>query len=98
MEGIGGVATRLQAESSGSEYEMYRRPGILAHTFSGTLEVSLNGRKVPEGGFAGATAGDLCVLLHEVRRIDGQTVQFHGADMPEVSRFFEVVHHMRPPE
>ncbi len=36
-------------------------PGILAHTFTGSVEVSLNGRKVPEAGFAGATAGDLGV-------------------------------------
>lgn len=262
MEGIGGVATRLQAASSGSEYEKYRRlmtlevnaaiegafeagatevlvsdshgnaqnidlelldkrarlirawprelgmvhgldrtfaavafvgyhasegqsPGILAHTFSGTIEVSLNGRKAPEGGFAGATAGELGVpvvfvsgdqviarelralfgdieaaivkeaigfnagvmlppeesrrliregikrgiqrrasikpfkldhpvrldlrcedpiltevltLMHGVRRVDGQTVQFQGADMLEVARFFEVVHHIRTPD
>ena len=138
MEGIGGVATRLQSGPGGSEYEKYRRlmtlevnaaiegaldagatevlvsdshgngqnidlelldrraklvrawprelgmvhgldrsfaavafvgyhasegqsPGILAHTFTGTVEVSLNGRKVPEGGFAGAVAGELGV-------------------------------------
>jgi len=262
MEGIGGVASRLQTSSSGPEYEKYRRlmtlevnaaiegafdagatevlvsdshgnaqnidlelldrrarlirawprelgmvhgvdrsfaavafvgyhasegqsPGILAHTFSGTVEVSLNGRKVPEGGFAGATAGEfgvpvvfvsgdqviarelralfgdietavvkeaigfnagvmlppeesrrliragikrgierraslkpfkldhpvrlelrcedpvlteVLVLMHGVRRIDGQTVEFEGADMLEVARFFEVVHHIQPPE
>jgi len=260
MEGIGGVATRLQSSSSGAEYEKYRRlmtlevnaaiegafdagatevlvgdshgnaqnidlelldkrarlirawprelgmvhgldrsfgavafvgfhasegqsPGILAHTFTGTMEVSLNGRKVPEGGFAGAVAGELGVpvvfvsgdqviarelkaifgdietavvkeaigfnagimlppevsrqlirtgikrgierrasikpwkldgpvkldircedpiltevltLMHGTRRIDGQTVQFTGADMLEVARFFEVVHHIQP--
>ena len=262
MEGIGGVATRLQAAPSGSEYEKYRRlmtlevnaaiegafdagatevlvgdshgdaqnidlelldkrarlirawprelgmvhgldrtfaavafvgfhasegqsPGILAHTFTGTIEVSLNGRKVPEGGFAGAIAGELGVpvvfvsgdqviarelkalfgdieaaivkeaiglnagvmlppevsrqliragikrgierrasikpwkldrpvtmsirceqpvltevlgLMHGTRRVDGQTVEFTGADMLEVARYFEVLHHIRTPE
>ena len=36
-------------------------PGTLAHTFFGTLEVSLNGKKVPEGGFAAAIAGEFGV-------------------------------------
>lgn len=36
-------------------------PGILAHTFSGTIEVSLNGRPVPEAGVAGATIGEFGV-------------------------------------
>ncbi|MEZ4587595.1 MAG: M55 family metallopeptidase [Gemmatimonadales bacterium] len=138
MEGVAGVATRIQASGSGAEYQQYRRlmtrevnaaiegaflagatevlvadshgnaqnidlelldprarlirawpralgmahgidssfaavvfvgyhasegqsPGVLAHTFSGTVEVSLNGRKVPEAGFAGATAGEFGV-------------------------------------
>jgi len=138
MEGVAGVASRLQSSSSGAEYQQYRRlmtrevnaaiegafmagatevlvadshgnaqnidlelldprarlirawpralgmahgidssfaavafvgyhasegqsPGILAHTFSGTVEVSLNGRKVPEAGFAAATAGEFGV-------------------------------------
>lgn len=158
MEGIGGVATRLQSGSGNPEYEKYRRlmtlevnaaiegafdagatevlvsdshgngqnvdlelldkrarlirgwprelgmvhgldrtfaavafvgyhasegqsPGILAHTFTGTMEVSLNGRKVPEGGFAGAVAGELGVpvvfvsgdqvIAHELKALFG---------------------------
>ncbi len=262
MEGIGGVASRLQSSPAGAEYQKYRRlmtlevnaavegaflagatevvvgdshgnaqnidhelldprailirawpralgmvhgidssfaavafvgfhasegqnPGVLAHTFSGTVEVALNGRKVPEAGFAGAIAGEfgvpvvfvsgdqviarearalfgpieaavvkeaigynaaamrpveearrliregvkrgverrgeirpfrlsrpvrlelrwedpvmteVLVLMHGVRRVDGQTVVFEGADMLDVARFYEVVHHIRPPE
>jgi D-amino peptidase len=262
MEGIDGVATRMQAAGGGSEYEKYRRlmtlevnaaiegayqagatevlvadshgnaqnvdlelldpraslirawpralgmvhgidstfaaavfvgfhasegqsPGVLAHTFTGSVEVSLNGRKVPEAGFAGAIAGEFGVpvvfvsgdqviarearalfgpietavvkeaigfnaavmrpleearrmiregvrrgverrseirpyridrpvrlelrwedpvmtevltLIDGVRRIDGQTVLFEGRDMIAAARFFEVVHHVRPPQ
>lgn len=162
-----------------------QNPGVLAHTFTGSVEVSLNGQKVPEAGFAGATAGDLGVpvvfvsgdqviareaqalfgpietaivkqaigfnaaamphpeearrliragvkrgverrasikplklsrpvrlelrwedpvmteiltLIHGVRRIDGQTIAFEGTDMIDVARFFEVVHHIQPPQ
>jgi D-amino peptidase len=158
-------------------------PGILSHTFTGTVEVSLNGQKVPEAGFAGATAGELgvpvvfvsgdqviareaqalfgpietavvkeaigfnaakmmsperardliragvkrgverrstikpykvsrpvklelrwedpvmtevLVLMHGVRRVDGQTIAYEGSDMIDVAKFFEVVHHVHP--
>lgn len=160
-------------------------PGVLSHTFSGTVEVSLNGRAVPEGGFSGAIAGEfgvpvvfvsgdqviaresrelfgpietaivkeaigfnsaamrpveearrmirdgvkrgverraeirpfrvsrptrlelrfdhpvtteILVLMRGVRRLDSRTVAYDGTDMLDVARFFEVVHHIRPPE
>ena len=41
---------------------------------------------------------EILVLMRGVRRIDGRTIVFDGADMLDAARFFEVVHHIRAPE
>lgn len=56
-------------------------PGILAHTFTGALDMKLNGRVVPEGGFAAAIAGEFGVpvvfvsgdqvIAHELTQLVG---------------------------
>jgi D-amino peptidase len=37
------------------------QPGVLSHTFTGTMEIKLNGQPVPEAGFNAAIAGDFGV-------------------------------------
>ncbi len=130
MEGIDGVASRLQSSPAGAEYQKYRRlmtlevnAGVEGAYLAGATEVVVGDshgnaqnidhelldqrailiRAWPRAlgmvhGIDSSFAAEILVLMHEVRRIDGQTVVFEGADMLDAARFFEVVHHIRPPE